>query len=353
VLAGAVAARPKVVFPGSVDETLEAIAALPDATLVAGGTEVMTRVNAGLLAPRGLILIDRIDELRGVWFTDGEAILGASTTCTDLIHADVRGLLPALAQAARSVGAPGLRSRATLGGNLLSGKHSGGMTAATPGRDLLPVLVALGAVAVCRSAEGWRQIPVADLYARDGGVDLAAGELLTAVRVPISGGPQGFMKVGTRGGSARPVLTFALAADLDARTVNCAIGGLSPAAVRVDHAGQWLADHVDWANGAIPDPNTYPRFARLVAEGLLVPRTAGPAGWTTAAIPEEYRQGAAEVCARRALVRALPPSGWLQQVHEYQERAEFVRHRAKVERAERGLPQEPPVPQPAPLGDHA
>jgi CO/xanthine dehydrogenase FAD-binding subunit len=335
-----------VAFPGSVHEALDAIAARPDATLVAGGTEVMTLVNAGALYPSGLIAIDRIDELRGVWFAEQEIVLGAATTCADLMHSDVRGVLPALAQAARSIAAPGIRSRATLGGNLLSGKRAGGPTAPTPGRDLLTVLVALNAVAVCRSAQGWRQLPVTELYARDGGVELLPGELLTALRVPLTGGPQGFMKVGTRGGASRPMVTFALAADLSARTVMCSIGGFSPSAVRVDHAGQWLADHVDWDHGAIPEPATYPMFARLIAEGLVVPGSAGPAGWTTAGVPEDYRQKATEVCARRALIRALPPAGWLEQVREYQQRAEFLRHRANVERAERGLPAEPPVPQP-------
>lgn len=325
-------------------EALRALTARPDATLVAGGTEVMALVNAGALYPTGLIAIDRIDELRGVWFADREIVLGAATTCADLMHSDVRGVLPALSQAARAVGSPGLRSRATLGGNLLSGKRSGGATAAAPCRDLLTVLVSLNAVAVCRSEDGWRQIQVTELYARDGGVDLRPGELLTALRVPISGGPQGYMKVGTRGGAARALVTFALAADLDNRTVTCSIGGFSPAAVRVDHAGQWLAEHVDWDNGAVVDPQTYPRFAKLVAEGLIVPGSAGPAGWTTAAVPQQYREQAVEICARRALVRALPPAGWLAQVAEYQQRAEFVRHRAAVERAERGLPTEPPVP---------
>jgi CO/xanthine dehydrogenase FAD-binding subunit len=346
VTPGTAVADGAVAFPATVPEALDVMAARPDATVVAGGTEVMALVNAGALYPSGLIAIDRIDEMRGVWFADEELVLGAATTCTDLMHSDVRGVLPALAQAARSIGAPGLRSRATVGGNLLSGKRSGGATAPTPGRDLLTVLMALNAVAVCRSPEGWRQLQMAELYARDGGVDLRPGELLTALRVPINGGPQGFMKVGTRGGASRPLVTFALAADLDNRTVTCAIGGFSPAAVRVDHAGQWLAEHVDWDNGAVVDPQTYPRFARLIAEGLMVPGSAGPAGWTTAAVPEEYRRQAAEICARRALVRALPPVGWLEQVAEYQQRAEFVRSRALVERAERGLPAEPPVPQP-------
>ena len=119
-------------------------------------------------------------------------------------------------------------------------------------------------------------------------------------------------------------------------------------AARVDHAGQWLVDHVDWDAGAIPDPSTYQTFARLVAEGLLAPTTAGPAGASTSRIPDEYRRTAAEVCARRALVRALPPSGWLEQVKQYQIKAEMMRARSTMERAERGLPQSPAVPAAAP-----
>ncbi|MBS2964545.1 FAD binding domain-containing protein [Actinocrinis puniceicyclus] len=341
---GTAVADRAVAFPGSVREALDAMTACPQATLVAGGTEVMTLVNSGALRPSCLVVLDRIEELRGVWFGDQEIVLGSATTCADLMQSDVRGVLPALAQAARSIASPGVRSRATLGGNLLSGKRPGGPAAAAPTRDLLTVLVALNAVAVCRSEQGWRQLPVAELYARDGGVNLRPGELLTALRVPTCGGRQGFMKVGTRAGAARSLVTFALAADLSARTVTCAIGGFSPLAVRVDHAGQWLAEHVDWENGAIPDPTTYPRFARLIAEGLVVPGSAGPAGRTTVAVPQSYREQAAEVCARRALVRALPPAGWLEQVAQYQQRAEFVRNRARVERAERGLPPEPPVP---------
>ena len=72
--------------------------------------------------------------------------------------------------------------------------------------------------------------------------------------------------------------------------------------------------------------------------------TAGPAGASTSRIPDDYRRMAAEVCARRALVRALPPSGWLEQVKQYQIKAELMRARSAVERAERGLPPTPAVP---------
>ncbi len=132
-------------------------------------------------------------------------------------------------------------------------------------------------------------------------MQLQPGELITAVRLPLSTGQQGFMKIGTRGGPGRPVLTLALVVDPATRLVNCALGGHGPVAARVDHAGQWLMDHVDWDAGAIPDPSTYQTFARLVAEGLLAPTTAGPAGASTSRIPDEYRRtGRRGVRAARA-----------------------------------------------------
>jgi CO/xanthine dehydrogenase FAD-binding subunit len=336
--------------PTELEPAIEALAADPGLRVLAGGTELMVLANAGRLRPSGFLLIDRIPELRGVWFTEQEIIIGAATTCADLTHAEVRAVLPALAQAARAIGSAALRTRATIAGNLASGKRPGTGPSPLPGRDLLTALIALGAVAVCRSAESWRQIPVSELYARDGGVQLLHGELLTAIRLPLSTGQQGFMKIGTRGGPGRPVLTLAIVVDPSSRLVNCALGGHGPVAARVDHAGQWLMDHVDWDAGAIPDPSTYQTFAKLVAEGLLAPTTAGPAGASTSRIPDEYRRTAAEVCARRALVRALPPSGWLEQVKQYQIKAEMMRARSAVERAERGLPQSPAVPTAAPGG---
>jgi CO/xanthine dehydrogenase FAD-binding subunit len=336
--------------PTELEPAIEALAADPGLRVLAGGTELMVLANAGRLRPSGFLLIDRIPELRGIWFTEQEIIVGAATTCADLTHAEVRAVLPALAQAARAIGSAALRTRATIAGNLASGKRPGTGPSPLPGRDLLTALIALGAVAVCRSAESWRQLPVSELYARDGGVQLLPGELITAIRLPLSTGQQGFMKIGTRGGPGRPVLTLAIVVDPSARLVNCALGGHGPVAARVDHAGQWLMDHVDWDAGAIPDPSTYQTFARLVAEGLLAPTTAGPAGASTSRIPDEYRRTAAEVCARRALVRALPPSGWLEQVKQYQIKAEMMRARSTMERAERGLPQSPAVPASAPGG---
>ena len=95
--------------PTELAPAVEALAADPGLRVLAGGSELMVLANAGRLRPSGFLLIDRIPELRGVWFTEQEIIVGAATTCADLTHADVRAVLPALAQAARSIGSAALR----------------------------------------------------------------------------------------------------------------------------------------------------------------------------------------------------------------------------------------------------
>src|ERR1700689_5068368 len=132
--------------PTELEPAVQALADDPALQVLAGGSELMVLANAGRLRPSGFLLVDRIPELRGVWFTEQEIIVGAATTCADLTHADVRAVLPALPQPARAKRSAALRSRATIGGNLASGKRPGAGPAPLPGRDLLTALIALSAV---------------------------------------------------------------------------------------------------------------------------------------------------------------------------------------------------------------
>jgi hypothetical protein len=164
-----------------------------------------------------------------------------------------------------------------------------------------------------------------------------------AARVPVVRGMQGFMKIGVRGGVSRGVVSTTLAVDPSRRSTTCVVGGMAAASapgglgraglsalMRADHADRWLADQVDWDAGGIPDPATYETFGRLVADSLRYGDGAGTIGGGG----DPYKRRAAEICARRALLRALPPLGWLDQVRELQQRADFQRAKARVERAE-------------------
>jgi len=92
-----------VLIPRSVDEACAALAANQHAVLLAGGTDLMVGVNAGRRPVDTIIALDRVESLRA-WHRDGEAlVLGAGLTYADLTRPDLAALVPALAQAARTI----------------------------------------------------------------------------------------------------------------------------------------------------------------------------------------------------------------------------------------------------------
>src|SRR3990170_8781474 len=126
-------------IPRDLDEALAAAAAAPEATILAGGTDLMVSVNLHGLRPAAVIAIRRIPELRE-W---DSGFIGAGVTYRRL----ETGPIPALAQAARTVGSPQIRNAGTIGGNLGT---------ASPAGDSLPVLAALDAEIVVKSRDGER-----------------------------------------------------------------------------------------------------------------------------------------------------------------------------------------------------
>lgn len=93
-----------VTLPSSLDEAVAALADMPSAVPVAGGTDLMASVNSGLLRPAALVGLGRISEIRGWQYADGAALLGAGLTHARMGRPDFAALIPALAAAARSAG---------------------------------------------------------------------------------------------------------------------------------------------------------------------------------------------------------------------------------------------------------
>lgn len=340
-LAGSAVSAPRSLFgPQSVVEAVQVLAEHPDAVIIAGGTVAMPEITSGRRHPGTVLTLHRCAELRG-WSTGaGEVLLHAGLTLAEMAQRELREQVPALNQAARTIGAPHIRSVATLGGNLMVGPGSA---------DLPVVLAALGASVLVASADGVRTVGVSDFYDRDGVPQIAPGELVVGARVPVVQGMQGFMKIGVRGGISRAVLSIMLAVDPARRSATCVVGAMAlaglptgigrgglPTLLRADHADRWLAEQVDWDAGAIADPTVYETFGRLVADSLVY----GDGGGTLGGGGDPYRRKAVEICARRALLRALPPLGWLDQVRELQKRADFQRAKQRVERAEQARNQD-------------
>src|SRR5919206_3816231 len=95
----------KVAHPRTLAEALEALERLPDAQLLAGGTDFVVEVNFGHRRPAAVVGLRRVGELKGFEVTDGQIELRAGLTFTE-IETRLGRELPALAAAARTVGSP-------------------------------------------------------------------------------------------------------------------------------------------------------------------------------------------------------------------------------------------------------
>jgi CO/xanthine dehydrogenase FAD-binding subunit len=258
----------------------------PGVTPIAGGTDVMVELNFDLRRPEALLDLSRIRELKDWDVVGGSVQLGAGVSYTRIIE-ELSDRLPALAMAARTVGSPQIRNRGTVAGNLGT---------ASPAGDAHPVLLATGAVVEAESFQrGVRRIPVDGFFTGVKRSALEPDELIRAVVIPTAAGPQQFSKVGTRNAMVIAVCSFAIALDLDARTVGTGIGSAGPTPLAARAADRFLAEELDWDTLAVSEAAAT-RFGKLVA------RTAQPIDDVrgTAA----YRKHALEVLAVRAL-------GWI------------------------------------------
>src|ERR1700716_2508685 len=97
--------------PRSLEEALGALASLPGAQVLAGGTDFMVEVNYGHRRPEAVVGLRRVEELHGYVVGNRELVLRAGLTYTEMEHErELLQELPVLAQAARTVGSPQIRN---------------------------------------------------------------------------------------------------------------------------------------------------------------------------------------------------------------------------------------------------
>lgn len=241
--------------PRTWEEALAAKADRPDATPIAGGTDVMVELNFRKRRPSALLDLTGIPELASWSERDGRIRIGAGLPYARIMD-ELGGRLPGLAMASRTVGSPQIRNRGTLGGNLGS---------ASPAGDGHPPLLACGAEVELASVRGTRTVPVAEFFTGPKRNVLAEDELIAAVHVAPAEGPQQFSKIGTRNAMVIAVSSFALALHPSRQAVGTGIGSAGPTPLRAPEAEEFAAAHLPWETRAALDPDVARRFGELVA----------------------------------------------------------------------------------------
>jgi len=176
--------------PSGVDEALKALAEFGGkATVLAGGTDVVPKVNYYELLPDAFLYVGRVG-LDYVKELDGALVIGAGMTWSALM-ADplIEKRVPVLIEAARNGGCVAQRNAGTIGGNIVN---------ASPAADLVAPLLVLDAEVLLRSLKGERTVALKDFFTGPGETVLQPDELLIEVRVPDVKGKAVFLKLGRR-----------------------------------------------------------------------------------------------------------------------------------------------------------
>ncbi len=272
-----------VLLPRSLEEALELKEERPDAVPVAGGTDLMVAINFGRARPPALLDLSRVEELKTWQADNGRVRLGAGVTFAR-IERELTAFRP-LAEAARSVGSPQIRNRATIGGNL--------GTASPAGDGLLP-LAAYGADVVIASRQRVRTEPWDAFFVGPKRTTLAPDELVVGIEWDRVEGPGTFAKVGTRNAMVIAVAGLCLQLDPAGRRVAVALGSVAPTVVRAPDAEAFAAGAVPW-----DEPDRPLEQAAVADFGSLAAAAATPIDDMRGSAA--YRRHAVEVLARRAL----------------------------------------------------
>src|SRR4051812_1404285 len=302
---------------------------LGELEILAGGTDLVPSMKQRLFTPNFVMDVRGIEELSKIKVVPGHAVeIGALTTLSAVEDSGfISKNYPVLHEAVKTVASPILRNMGTMGGNICLDtrclwynqslqwrkscgfciKKDGDLCHVAPGgkkcwaafsADTPAALLCLGAEVNIASPQGFRRVPIAQLYNNDGvdRIKLAKTDMITSIYLPeaSSGWSGAYKKLRMRGSIDYPLAGVAVAVKYRGKTVEdarVAITGVNPAPHLIPDAlhaliGRELNEHA----------------AMVVGE--LAARVAKPL--TTSLFTPEYRREMIRVYAKRAVMAAAP-----------------------------------------------
>jgi aerobic carbon-monoxide dehydrogenase medium subunit len=272
--------------PSSVKEAVGLLAELgDDGRALAGGHSLIPMMKLRLATPANLVDLGGIADLKGIRADGNDIIIGAMTTQHDLIGSPLLGeKIPILRETSEQIADPQVRYLGTLGGNVANGD---------PGNDMPAVMLCLNATYQIVGRAGERRIAAREFYQGAYFTALEAGDVLTAVRIPIPAAGHGYAYEKLK----RKIGDYATAAAAVVLTISGGkIGTCSIGLTNVAETPLWAEEAAKILVGSAPDAATVKK-AVAAAEAITAPAT-------DARGPALYRTKMAGVMLARALARA-------------------------------------------------
>jgi xanthine dehydrogenase small subunit len=237
--------RSRCILPASVEDLAAVLLETPEATMVAGATDVGLWVTKFLRDISPVVFLGHLDELRRMDLVDGSIQIGAGVSYTDS-RAVLSEAYPHLGEFWDRIAGWQIRNMGTIGGNVANGSPIG---------DTPPVLIALGATITLRRGTARRTMPIEDFFIAYGKQDRQQGEFLETITVPrpAKGSLHAAYKVSKRRDEdiSSVCAAFNLSVDSDRITsARIAFGGMAATPKRAEHAEAALLGS-DWSEATI------------------------------------------------------------------------------------------------------
>jgi carbon-monoxide dehydrogenase medium subunit len=242
--------------PGDMEDAIAALQANDEPYLLAGGTDLLIGMKTRAVQPKCLIDLKGIPDLDGIEYDDGFK-LGALTTVRDVeVSPLIREKIPALSEAAGTLGSIQIRNRATIGGNLCHG---------SPAADMAAILLAMNCEVKIATGNGARTIGLDQFFIAPNRTALQPNEILGQLIIPkeIEQFKGIYLKHGPRKAMDIGMVNIAILLDADAGSGLCnqimiALGAVAPRPIRAKKAEALL-------NGNKLKPETIQKAAEAAA----------------------------------------------------------------------------------------
>jgi carbon-monoxide dehydrogenase medium subunit len=224
--------------PGKMGEVIAALRNNDNPYLLAGGTDLLVGMKNNDVRPNCIIDLKGISSLKSIEY-DGGFKIGALTSVRDIeISPLICAKIPALSEAAATLGSIQIRNRATIGGNLCHG---------SPAADMAAILLAMDGEAKIATSDGDKQLALDQFFVGPGSTALAKDEVLTEIVIPkklesyrgiyLKHGPRKAMDIG--------IVNIAILLDADFKSRRCnrimiALGAVAPTPMRARKAEMLL-----------------------------------------------------------------------------------------------------------------